>query len=206
MKVRNIKLAALALSIPLSFAATAEAISIEGGIGINLAPAGTLTYDTTSVDFSDGAGNSQVVTATGDYTALLGMSATYFDFSYDPLMDNNPGDGNPTPFPSPILEGAYIWEIASDPGIHFILTSVTGGVNSQGILALSGSGLAYMNAQGKDITPGSWNFSADNTGAVFNFSSTTNVPPASVPDSGTTFGLLGLAIAVTGIASRRLKK
>ncbi len=194
----TLKLAGAFLALALVNAA--QAVSINGRIDIG-ANNSTVSINTmtNSVAFTGGVVNpvtmqnfnASVTLATGDYSAFAPTfgsqtNANYFNFNYT------------TPF-APV--GQKIWEV--NAGTYFRLNSLTGLGETEDSLSLTGLGTAYLT--GKDATPGLWSFSADrNTNATtFTFSSTTQVPPPSVPESGASIALLGSALVAMGLISRR---
>ncbi len=190
---KTLTLAGAALALALGTVAQADPINGRIDIGAN---GSTVTIDTTAntVVFNEGAGfgaiNAQVTLATGNYSIFaptLGgdTPAIYSDFNYT------------TPF-APV--GQKIWEINATT--YFLLNSINVNTETGVALGLTGFGTAYLT--GFDATPGLWSFSADrNTGAtVFTFSSTTQVPPPSVPEGGATAALLGLSMLSLGFMRR----
>ena len=190
----------LSLTLAVTFLATAltslsHAVPINGRIDIG-AFNSTVTINTTTnqVNFAGGLGgfNAQVSNATGDYAGfaptLTGTTkANYSNFNYT------------VPF-APANQ--TIWQVNATTyfnlgSISFVDEGATGNT-----LALTGLGTAYLT--GKDATPGLWSFSADrNQGVVnFSFSSTTQVPPPSVPDGGSALLMLGAAVSALGLIAR----
>ena len=182
--MKNKALSLIAGSL-LAGSLVANAIPISGSIGIGaLGSFASIDKTANTVSFTPAspANNAQVNQVFGDFAAagLLGTVATYKDFTYSPLTVVNP-----------------LW-ITLGGAASFDLTAVTI-INEAGTgLVLNGTGTVYLT--GYDATPGTWSFSADATGAVFNFSSTVTT---GVPDGGMTLMLLGSAL--TGLALIRRK-
>ena len=134
----------------------------------------------TGLDFNNND-NADVDIVTGSFTAFvnIGDDVTMTDFQFNPLS------------PDPV---SPLWSVG---GFSFDLESVLVNFQSNSFLALSGTGVATGNSF--DPTPGVWTLSVNNTGGVFNFSSTTTVPePASL-------GILSLGLIGLGFASCRRK-
>jgi hypothetical protein len=187
MKLSVLKIAGATL-VASAISAITFAAPIAGRIDIGAF--GTFVevdFAANSVNFTTDGSNAVVAAATGNYSAFappVVTLASYKDFQYD-------GDGLPQ----------TIWEINATT--FFRLASITSVIESANGLVLTGLGTAFLT--GFDSTPGLWSFSADrNLGeTVFSFSSTTQVPPPSVPDSGSTVALLGSALVAMGLISRR---
>ena len=136
-----------------------------GGAGVDLS-------DATGLDF---LGDDFNVDATNGVFAgiSVGDVGVINDFQFNPLL------------PSPVDP---LWSIA---GFSFVMDTVTVLFQHSLFLILEGSGT--MSASGFDDAPGTWQFSANATGTLFNFSSGIS----SVPEPSTTF-LVGIGLA--GIA------
>lgn len=139
----------------------------------------------TGVDLSDATGldflldDFTVNAVNGDFAAagiLVGDVGVINDFQFAPLL------------PSPVDP---LWSIA---GFSFVMDSVTVVFQNSLFLILEGSGT--ISAGGFDDTSGTWQFSANKAGTLFNFSSGFS----SVPEPSTTF-LVGIGLA--GIAMFR---
>ncbi len=138
-----------------------------GGTGVDLS-------DATGLDFLDNDFN--VESATGDFMASgisTGDDGVINDFQFAPLL------------PSPVDP---LWSIA---GFSFVMDSVPFKFQNSLFLILEGGGT--ISASGFDDTPGTWQFSANNAGSLFNFSAGFS----SVPEPSTMF-LVGIGLA--GIA------
>jgi len=191
MKMSLIK-SASACILALALSAVSYALPIAGTLGIGLAPGANVTVDKTTnfVDFTAATSglyngfNGVVNIATGNFGSLISSGAMYTDFNYPA----SPGVAAINP----------LWIVGAMAS--FELTSFTNVDEAGAGLILGGLGWAYLT--GFDKTPGLWTFSLDGNN-TFNFSSTTEVPPPSVPDSGTTVALLGGALVAMGLISRR---
>lgn len=168
-------------------AAPAEALPITGGIrfGGAIAP----VDDWQTVNAIDVINEAAVVLCnplmpcTGAFAGLDGGIATYNDFSFNPL------GGNVTP----------LW---SFNGFSFNLTSIVS--ITRGLHGIVLMGMGTMFGTGFDPTPTMWSFSADDTGMINAFSSTSAaLPPVSVPDSGSTLVLMGAAMLLLGFVRSR---
>lgn len=166
--------------VSLIIAQAAQAVKINGDIGIALKGGSSVSFDGTTVSFSAGT-NGVVNLASGDYAGLLGADATYSDITYNPFS------------------AGQVWEIALTPTTNFVLTSLDIVFESADYLILSGRGIASM--LGFEDTVGMFSFSADQSSSSLNFSSTT-----SVPDSGASVALLGLGLIGLAGAARRFKR
>jgi len=190
MKLSVLKFAGAALAASALTTLTYALPSINGRIDIGaFGTTVAVNQAANTVDFTNNGTNAVVANATGDYavyTPPVVTLASYKDFAYD-------GTGLPQ----------TIWELVADTSTYFSLGSITSVIESLDGIVLQGLGVAYLT--GFEPTPGLWSFSADiNTGGtLFTFSSTTQVPPPSVPDSGTTVALLGGALVAMGLISRR---
>jgi hypothetical protein len=177
--------------LALALVGVAQAASINGDIHVT-AFGGTAAVNTTTnrVTFNPvaPASNSQVSFVSGDWAGLLGTSVSYADFNYSPLSVDAVGG----------WMANTVWHIDADT--FFVLSSITN-ITEGAVLGLKGLGTAYHNA----FTPtaGLWSFSADSSGGSFSFSSTLQVPPPAVPDSGASIALLGSALVAMGLISRR---
>jgi hypothetical protein len=181
----TLKLAGAFLALALGTVAQAASINGRIDIGAFGSPI-AIDYTAKTVDFVDG-NNAIVSFADGDYAAFTPPAITlvsYKDFAYN-------GTGLPQ----------MIWEI--DATTYFTLSSITSVVETANGLVLQGLGVATLGMF--DPTPGLWSFSADrNLGeTLFSFSSTTQVPPPAVPESGASIALLGSALVAMGLISRR---
>jgi hypothetical protein len=172
-------------------ASTAEAVPITGGIGF----AGGIepVADWSTVNAIDITGDLALVVCTGvtPCTGTFGVFndvdvefAVYNDFSFNPL------GGSVTP----------LWSV---DGFSFNLTSVSSITRASNGVVLEGAG-TLLGPAGFDPTAAIWSFSADETSAVFRFSSTTTA--ASVPDGGSTAMLLWLGVAGLAAARRRFRR
>ena len=185
----------LGLALAAFVAGKAQAVQINGQINIGPAFGGTVTLDTVAntVVFN---GGSEVTAAFGDYAGIGEANVTYQNFTYLPLSVTNP-----------------LWSItAADStaaggngkAASFSITSMNIVDETANSIVLFGLGTASLD--GFDDTAGSWTFSTDSTGTSnFNWSSTTNAPPA-VPDSGATLALLGVGLIGLAGAARRFKR
>ena len=170
---------------------TAEAIPITGGIGF----AGGIepVADWSTVNAINITGDMALVVCnivtpcTGTFGVFNDVDvefAVYNDFSFNPL------GGSVTP----------LWLV---DGFGFNLTSISSIVRATNGVVLEGTGTLFGPA-GFDPTAAIWSFSADETNAVFRFSSTTTA--AAVPDGGMTAMLLGFGLVGLAAARRRFRR
>jgi hypothetical protein len=171
----------------LALGASAQAAPITGGINIGALSTVSINKTLNTVKFSPGAlpGVNALVSYSSGNLALLAPALTfgsYKNFSYSPLVVVNP-----------------IWKFNL---VSFDLTQVTSISESGSGLVLAGTG--FLKAAGYDDTLGKWSFSADSSGGLFSWSSTAMA--TSVPDGGTSMGLLGLSLLGLAGISRKLRK
>lgn len=183
---RRMLIAAAAL---LALVTTASAVPISGGISLDGAytvNTGNLNTATAFTSFSNGqvssysAGSSFAIAGVlvGDASNVL---MTPFSFN---------------PFGGPV---APLWLTTVGPAAAFNLTSLSILFQGADTLALTGQGTLFL--AGFDPTPGNWVFTANQAGGSFSWSSS-NSP---VPEGGTTAALLGGALLLMGLASRRFR-
>ena len=166
--------------------APAEALPITGGIrfGGAIAP----VDDWQTVNAIDIVNDMALVLCnplqpcSGVFAGLDNGIAEYHDFSFNPL------GGDITP----------LW---SFNGFSFNLTNVTAITRGMNGIILQGFGTMF--GVGYDPTPSMWSFSADETGMIFAFSSTTAAQPVAVPDSGSTLLLMGAGLLTLALVRSR---
>ncbi|SFR58449.1 PEP-CTERM protein-sorting domain-containing protein/MYXO-CTERM domain-containing protein [Marinobacter daqiaonensis] len=169
----------------LSASSIALAVPSTGGISFSAISEG-FSFDTTAntVDFAE-APNGEVDAVSGgfaDYFALNDQ-VTFFDFTYDPYT------------PQTIWSGTATVGGNSGTTLSFFLDAVNIDFEDADTLVLSGAG-TISDSLGGEID-GSWNFSANEAGNTFSWSSSTEVPEPG------TLALLGLGILGLGAARRR---
>lgn len=167
-------------------AAPAEALPITGGIRFAGAFEPVDDWSTvTGIDiFADSAivaCDPVVAPCTGVFDGQGLATATYNDFSFDPL------GGNITP----------LWEFN---GFGFNLTQIVSFTRGEHGVVIQGMGILFGN--GFDPTLARWSFSADET-LINGWSSTVSALPVSVPDSGSTLLLMGAAMLALGYVRSR---
>ena len=194
--VKTVKTAAIYLAITgftISLQAIptpiSGAISFSGTSSIDASSFVTATRFTSFQDVFVGAPSA----LSGDYTGTSGAAVTVTPFIWAPPTASTPI--NP------------LWTFMSGGlSYSFNLSVLHQDTVSPDGLLLSGLGTARITGPGVDKldTSGSWSFSAQSLGlSTFTFSSTTMVPPVSVPEAGTTLGMLGGVLLGLGLMSRK---
>ena len=162
------------------FSQQAQAVPIVGGISL----AGGYTTNTGNVNTATaftGFPMVFVISVSGSYSGVgTGMSS--------PSVTMNPFTFNP-------FSGAItpLWTFMSAGNTYsFDLTALTSRQQTgNDTLTLFGTGTLHIT--GFTDTPGNWNFTANQAGDTFSFSSSNSA--AGVPDSGSAVALLGIALA-----------
>jgi len=188
------KLKALAGAITLALGtSSAFAAAIVGDIAFSqlstttITPTGGSGTMATATGFSfgnpvPGGYNMQAVASTGTFVAEGvvagfpgGTLGTQYAFTFSPNTPVNP-----------------LWTI---DGFSFSATSFTLVSQTNSLVTIRGAGV--ISHAGYDDSVGQWDFTANNSGSVFSWSSSATVPlPATV-------GLIGLGLAAVGAVSRR---
>ena len=162
------------------FSQQAQAVPIVGGISL----AGGYTTNTGNVNTATaftGFPMVFVISVSGSYSGIgTGMSS--------PSVTMNGFTFNP--FSSAITP---LWTFISGGNTYsFDLTALTSRQQTgNDTLSLFGTGTLHIT--GFTDTPGNWNFTANQAGDTFSFSSSNSA--AGVPDSGSAVALLGIALA-----------
>ncbi len=187
-----------AVSIGLATNASAAMLSADNSVNF----AGSAQFDSTSL--------STATTVESWWTAVA-PSVVASGFS---RVQSSTG----AEFGATIVDGALVdmnqpWNIGSGVndlwsvgGFTFDLTSSTLDFQSGSFLNASGTG--WITGNGYDATPGSWWFTAQlpEADGRFSYSAGTSANPGSnVPDGGSAFALLGLALGGMEALRRRRK-
>jgi PEP-CTERM motif len=166
-----------------------EPISATGAVLPSYVGATALDFTTTGTATPGVAGAFRVVSTSGDFNALYGLTGAIQDFTFSGLSQTN--------YPAPPVSG---FETIVSPVFSFDLTSVTVGLQNANELDLVGSGLFHL--AGFAATPGMFYFTGNQAGDTFSFSAS----EATVPEPGSMLllgtGLIGLA----GLVRRRTKQ
>ena len=184
---------AMVAALALGFAVTAQAVPINGAIGM----AGGYTTDSgddataTAIDFdpTGPGGNFTTFQALGDLAIFLGKIGSITDFTFNP-------------FSGPI-NGFYS---VSNGGstLTFDLTSLT--LVNQDATEIRLSGVGNMHLTGFDTTLGDWQFTAQvnqfGSNFAFTWSASSGASGLPVPEPGS-MALIGLGVMMAGIARRR---
>ena len=178
MKTNVIRLAFTSLL----FAGAASAVPIVGSINIASFNDPLFSFNTAANTVTFGAAPNSVVTfRTGSYVAVpLLATIGYNSFTYSPFLPVSP-----------------LWSTTTAGLASFNLTSITS-IDEVVGLGLVGTGTAFLS--GFDPTPGTWTFTASQTGSTFSFDSINS--SARVPDGGATLALLGVSFLGLGGARR----
>lgn len=162
-------------------------ITFGGAVNLNTASAGTATAVTAWHGFG-GVGNPRVVDADGDFLAFVNPGITQALFGATPWFFNT------------VVPIANFWSVG---GFAFELT--TSSIFSQGGGGVIVTGYGWITGNGFDRTYGTWAFSTQDPSAGrparFSFSAA----EGTVPDSGSTMALLGLAIVGVEALRRRMR-
>ncbi len=195
MKLKIISRAGTAFVALFALNSAAQAAYINGTINF----AGVATLDAsppTATKFLSFSGESVLLT-TGSYIGA-GPGAAFTPFTFGApgtvgvMGTGGPGVGLPAPV-SPLWTATGGWS--------FTLTGITLNTQTGSQRDLEGSGMAY-GPLGFSPTPGFWTLSTSGTASTLTFSSFSS----SVPDAGTTVGLLGLALVGLHGARRKFAK
>ena len=197
--MKNLILKSLSVLALASFALTAQAIPVSGGISF----AGGYTSNT---------GNLNTATAFTSFTNVISTGST---------GTLAPGTSGLTPFTPAVITAFNGFTFGTAPGGAGSITPVliwtgsgTNGVTTtftlNSIFTVDHNpfdtvvivGLGNFTETGFDNTPGTFIFSANQAGGTFSFSLS---QAALAPDGGTTALLLGLGLVGMGLSARRFK-
>ncbi len=118
-----------------------------------------------------------VTAGSGSFASTVGAFVDFHDFTFNPL-----GGVQPT-----------LWSFVSG-GINYALQMTTAYIVSQNTNQINLSGGAILTADGYTDTVGSFQFTANNSGSSFSYSSSAQVPePASLALFG--IGMLGIGFS-----------
>ena len=128
----------------------------------------------------------------------------------DPFIKNDSGDfATFAPVGSVVTFKKFWGFLKSDPAFSWTVNGFTFGLTSSTVdsntpKSVTATGTGMVGGNGFDPTAGDWTLSVGKrTGFVFTFTALAAPPPTpAVPDSGSTFGLLALALAALVGASR----
>ncbi len=135
----------------------------------------------TGIQFSGssifGGYDAFVTAGSGSFASTVGSLVDFHDFTFNPL-----GAGQPT-----------LWSFVSG-SINYALKMTSAFIVSQNANQINLTGAAILTADGYQDTQGSFQFTANNSGTSFSYSSSAQVPePASLALFG--IGLLGMAFS-----------
>lgn len=118
-----------------------------------------------------------VTSGNGDFSGTVASGVDFHDFNFDPL-----DAGQPT-----------LWSFASGT-INYELKMTTANIDSQSANQINLNGSAVLTANGFADTNGTFQFTANNSGGSFSYSSSAEVPePASLAVFG--IGLLSMSFS-----------
>ena len=193
--MKNLILKSLGALALASFALTAQAIPITGGISL----AGAYTSNTGNLNTATAFTSFTGVVSTGTAGTLASANITNFvtPFTMNGFVFGTApnGAGNNTPL--------QIWTTGPNGGITttFTLSSISSvDHNPTDTVTVIGNG--FFTETGYDQTAGTFIFSANQAGGTFSFSLS---HAALAPDGGTTALLLGLGLVGLGFSARRFK-
>jgi hypothetical protein len=186
-------------AVIIGLASSASAAMLSAGNSINFA--GSAQFDTNSL--------SSATTVEMWYASLLGVAVPSIS-----LVQSTSGpnfgliaDGSVVAMNEPWNIGSGVDNLWSVGGYTFDLTDSTVSFQNGAFLAVSGVGV--ITGVGIDPTPGTWYFTAQlpEADGRFSYSAGTAVLPTNnVPDGGSAFALLGLALGGMEVLRRRRSK
>ena len=196
--MKNLILKSLGALALASFALTAQAIPISGGISF----AGAYTSNTGNINTATSFTTITSVVSTGSNGTLAPAVSGITPFTTGLLTFNGFTFGN-SPNGSGQVTPVLIW---TGNGTNGVITTFT--LNSISIVdhnpvdsvAIVGAG--FFTETGFDATPGTFLFTANQAAGTFSFSLS---QAALAPDGGTTALLLGLGLVGVGLSARRFK-
>jgi hypothetical protein len=161
-------------------------ITFGGAVNLDTGSAGTATCVTGWYGFG-GVGSPRVIDADGDFVAFATPGVSQAVFGATPWFFNT------------VVPIVNFWSVG---GFSFELTASS--IFSQGAGGVIVTGYGWITGNGFDRTYGTWAFSTQNPGvgrpARFSFSAA----EGTVPESGSTVALLGLALVSVEVLRRRM--
>jgi|GEM_PF-1975969 len=167
---------AFAVAPGASWSATGGTSTLADPNGISTATG--VSFTASSIEaFSNG--DAFVTSGSGSFAGTVGEFVDFHDFTFSPL-----GSSQPT-----------LWSFISG-GINYALQMTTAYIVSQNTHQINLSGGAILTADGYTDTVGSFQFTANNSGTSFSYSSSAQVPePATLALFG--IGMLGISFSQT---------
>jgi hypothetical protein len=196
--MKNLILKSLSVLALASFALTAQAIPVSGGISF----AGGFTSNTGNLNTATAFSSFTNVISTGSTGTLAPAVSGLTTFNPAVLSFNGFTFGT-SPGGAGSITPVLVWTGTGTNGVitTFTLNSIsTVDHNPFDTVVIVGQGI--FTETGFDATPGTFTFSANQAGGTFSFSLS---QAALAPDGGTTALLLGLGLVGVGLSARRFK-